>query len=82
MMMVLVVTGISTLIHIFSIGYMAEDPALLALLCLSQPVHLFHVVAGHGRQLRHHVLWLGGVGLCSYLLIAFWYTDPRKQQRA
>ncbi len=78
MMMVFVVTFVGTLIHVFSIGYMAEEPAYwrffsyLNLFVFS----MLLLVMGDNFVL----LFFGweGVGLCSYLLISFWYTDPDK----
>lgn len=76
--MVLVVTGISFLIHIYSIGYMHDDPsfhryfAYLNLFVFSMLV----LILGAGLPLMF-VGW-EGVGLCSYLLIGFWFEDPAK----
>jgi NADH-quinone oxidoreductase subunit L len=75
--MVLVVSGVGTLIHIYSAGYMAEDEdyaryfTYLNLFVLSM---LTLVLADN--LLLMFVGW-EGVGLCSYLLIAFWYTNPQ-----
>lgn len=74
----LVITGVGTLIHVYSIGYMAHDEApakffaYLNLFCFA----MLCLVLGASLPL----LFLGweGVGLCSYLLIGFWYTDPMK----
>ncbi len=76
--MVLVVTGVSFLIHIYSIGYMHDDSsysryfAYLNLFVFSMLV----LVLGDSLPL----LFVGweGVGLCSYLLIGFWFEDPEK----
>lgn len=75
MTMVLVITGIGALIHLYSTGYMAEEPeygrffAYLNLFIASMLV----LVLGNNLGL----LFIGweGVGLCSYLLIGFWYRD-------
>jgi len=74
--MILVVTTLSTLIHIYSIGYMDRDPGVprfFAYLGLFTFSMLMLVSADNIVQ-----LFLGweGVGLCSYLLIGFWYTRP------
>ncbi len=76
LVMALVVTGVGFLIHVYSIGYMAEDPnrsryfAYLNLFILSM---LVLVMAGNLL-----VLFVGWemVGLCSYLLIGFWFARP------
>jgi NADH-quinone oxidoreductase subunit L len=73
--MVLVVTGIGTLIHVYSTGYMRDDPGyprFFAYLNLFMAAMLVLVLADNIV-----LLFLGweGVGLCSYLLIGFWYKD-------
>ena len=60
--MLVVVTGVSSLVHVYSIGYMARRPVDAALLRLSLPVHLLHADAGDGRQLPAAVLRLGRGG--------------------
>jgi NADH-quinone oxidoreductase subunit L len=74
--MLLVVSGVSFLIHVYATAYMAGDPgfgrffAYLNLFVFSMMVL---VLAGNFVLLM--VGW-AGVGLCSYLLIAFWYEKP------
>jgi NADH-quinone oxidoreductase subunit L len=71
--MVLVVTGIGFLIHVYSIGYMAHDhdtPRFFTYLNLFITAMLILVLADN--LLLLFVGW-EGVGLCSYLLIGFWY---------
>ena len=58
--MLIVVTVVSSMVHVYSIGYMARRPVDPALHGLSQPVHLLHADAGDGRQPRAAVLRLGG----------------------
>lgn len=77
-LMTLVVTGIGSLIHLYSIGYMSEDPSparYFGYLNLFLFAMLVLVTADNLA-----VLFVGweGVGLCSYLLIGFWYTDLAK----
>src|SRR5581483_3051838 len=70
---VLQITGVGSLIHIYSIGYMAEDPdrrRFFAYLNLFLAAMLLLVVADN--YLGLYVGW-EGVGLASYLLIGFWY---------
>ncbi len=74
--MTMVVSGVGAFIHLYSVGYMAHDEdyaryfAYLNLFALSM---LILVLASN--LLLMFVGW-EGVGLCSYLLIAFWYTNP------
>lgn len=81
-MMTLVVTGVGFLIHLYSMGYMADDEgywkffAYLNLFIFA----MLNLVLGNNLLL----LFLGweGVGVCSYLLIGFWYTDMAKSDAA
>ncbi|MEX2639184.1 MAG: NADH-quinone oxidoreductase subunit L [Balneolales bacterium] len=80
--MALVVTGVGALIHLYSIGYMGHDEgywkffAYLNLFIFA----MLNLVMAENLLL----LFLGweGVGLCSYLLIGFWYTDMAKSAAA
>ncbi|WP_206184481.1 NADH-quinone oxidoreductase subunit L [Thermoactinospora rubra] len=72
----LLITGVGSLIHIYSIGYMAHDPArrrFFAYLNLFVAAMLLLVLADN-----YVGLFIGweGVGLASYLLIGFWYFKP------
>ena len=74
--MVLVVTGVGALIHVYSIGYMERDPRFgrfFAYMNLFVFFMLMLVLADN-----YLLLYLGweGVGLCSYLLIGFWNDRP------
>ncbi len=76
--MALIVTGVSFLIHVYSIGYMKGDAGYnryFAYLNLFVFFMLILVLADN--PLLMFVGW-EGVGLCSYLLIGFWYEDPEK----
>jgi NADH-quinone oxidoreductase subunit L len=73
---VLLITGVGTLIHVYSIGYMAHDPGrrrFFAYLNLFVAAMLLLVLGNNFVAL--YVGW-EGVGLASYLLIAFWYDRP------
>jgi NADH-quinone oxidoreductase subunit L len=74
--MLVVVNGVSSLVHIYSIGYMSHDPAkprFMAYLSLFTFAMLMLVTADNFVQ-----MFFGweGVGLASYLLIGFWYKKP------
>src|SRR5690348_3290375 len=74
--MVAVVTVVSAMVHIYSVGYMAHDnsiPRFMAYLSLFTFFMLMLVTADNFVQ-----LFFGweGVGLCSYLLVGFWYDRP------
>ncbi|GAB2867721.1 NADH-quinone oxidoreductase subunit L [Actinoallomurus bryophytorum] len=73
---VLLITGVGSLIHIYSIGYMAHDPErrrFFAYLNLFVAAMLLLVLADNFLTL--YVGW-EGVGLASYLLIGFWQHKP------
>ncbi len=73
---VLLITGVGSLIHIYSVAYMAEDPdrrRFFAYLNLFLAAMLLLVVADNFVGL--YAGW-EGVGLASYLLIGFWYQKP------
>ncbi|HTI64889.1 MAG TPA: NADH-quinone oxidoreductase subunit L [Gemmatimonadaceae bacterium] len=75
MTMTLVVTGVGMLIHLFSVGYMQDDPGYpryFAYLNLFVFFMLLLVLGGN-----YPILFIGweGVGLCSYLLIGFWFSE-------
>ncbi|MFZ3272593.1 MAG: NADH-quinone oxidoreductase subunit L [Mycobacterium sp.] len=73
---VLLITGVGSLIHIYSVAYMAEDPdrrRFFAYLNLFLAAMLLLVVADNFLGL--YAGW-EGVGLASYLLIGFWYHKP------
>ncbi|WP_100466369.1 NADH-quinone oxidoreductase subunit L [Mycobacteroides abscessus] len=72
----LLITGVGSLIHVYSIGYMAHDPGrrrFFGYLNLFLAAMLLLVLADNFLGL--YVGW-EGVGLASYLLIGFWYQKP------
>jgi NADH-quinone oxidoreductase subunit L len=72
--MLLVVTGVGFLIHVYSIGYMHDDPGYARYFAyLNLFVFSMTMLVLAGNFLLLYVFW-EAVGLCSYLLIGFWYT--------
>jgi NADH-quinone oxidoreductase subunit L len=80
--MLVVVTTVSALVHLYSFGYMAHDENWRegeptgALLRLSVVLHLRHADAGDRRQPVQLFFGWEGVGLASYLLIGFYWRKP------
>jgi NADH-quinone oxidoreductase subunit L len=73
LVMLLVVSGVSTLIHLYSTGYMHDDPGYARFFAyLNLFVCFMLILVGANNFLMMFVGW-EGVGLCSYLLIGFWY---------
>ena len=74
-MMILVVTGIGFLIHVYSIGYMADEPrgAYARFFCYLNLFCFFMLMLVLGSNLLVMFVGWEGVGLCSYLLIGYWY---------
>ena len=76
--MILVVTGVSSLIHLYSIGYMHDDPSYYRYFAyLNLFVFSMSLLVLGGNIVLMFVGW-EGVGLCSYLLIGFWFEDEEK----
>ena len=73
--MTLVVTGVGSVIHIYSVGYMAHDKSFGRFFAYLNLFLFFMLLLVLGRSML--VLFVGweGVGLASYLLIGFWYED-------
>lgn len=77
-LLVMIITGVGTLIHIFSASYMSHEPCVgryfsyLSLFCFSMLLLVM------GNELPLMFFGWEGVGLCSYLLIGFWYTETEK----
>jgi len=71
-LMLLVITGVGTLIHMYSIGYMAHDAGFGKFFAFLNLFIFFMLILVLGANFT--VLFIGweGVGLCSYLLIGFW----------
>ena len=75
LMMIMIITGIGSLIHLYSIGYMSEDKGFHRFFSYLNLfiVSMLLLVMGS----NYLILFIGweGVGLCSYLLIGFWYQN-------
>ena len=80
--MLIVVTGVSSLVHLYSIGYMHDDPGrprFFSYLSVFTFAMLMLVTANN--FLQTYFGW-EGVGLASYLLIGFWYQKPEANAAA
>ena len=76
--MALVVTWVSFLIHIYSIGYMHEDHSYARYFTYLNLFVFFMLILVLGNSFPLMFVGWEGVGLASYLLIGFWYDDPEK----
>jgi len=74
--MMLIITGVGALIHIYSIGYMQDDDRVNSFFAQMNLFTFSMLLLVMGAN--YLVLFIGweGVGLCSYLLIGFWYKNP------
>lgn len=75
LMMIMIITGIGSLIHLYSIGYMSHDKGFYKFFTYLNLFIFFMLLLVMGSN--YLILFIGweGVGLCSYLLIGFWYTN-------
>src|SRR5205809_394000 len=73
--MLLVVTGVSSLIHVFSVGYMGEDPGYARYFAYLNLFVFFMLVLVLGASFPVMFVGWEGVGLCSYLLIGYWFNE-------
>lgn len=74
----MIITGIGFLIHVYSIGYMHDDKNPQRYFCYLNLFSASMLILVLGASLP--ILFIGweGVGLCSYLLIGFWFEDEAK----
>src|SRR5437762_1184093 len=74
-LMLLVVTGIGTLIHVYSTAYMADEPrgGVARFFCYLNLFCFFMLMLVLGNNFLVMFVGWEGVGLCSYLLIGYWY---------
>ena len=75
MLMVMIITGVGTLIHIFSVGYMIDDPGYPRYFAYLNLFVFFMLVLVLGSSYPLMFVGWEGVGLCSYLLIGFWFSE-------
>jgi len=76
--MTLIVTGVGFLIHVFSVGYMKADPGYARYFSFLNLFVFFMLVLVLGSSYTLMFVGWEGVGLCSYLLIGFWFQDREK----
>ncbi len=74
--MLLIITGVGFLIHLYSIGYMSHDKGVGKFFAYLNLFVFFMLLLVMGSN--YLIMFIGweGVGLCSYLLIGFWYNNP------
>jgi NADH-quinone oxidoreductase subunit L len=75
--MVMIVTGVGALIHLYSVGYMAHDEDFARFFTYMNLFALSMLILVLADNLLMMFIGWEGVGLCSYLLISFWYTNPQ-----
>ena len=73
--MLLVVTGIGSLIHLYSIGYMHDDEGFSRFFTYLNLFVFFMLILVMGNNYLMMFIGWEGVGLCSYLLIGFWFKN-------
>jgi len=75
-LMMLIITGVGFLIHLYSVGYMHHDAGFGKFFSYLNLFVFFMLLLVMGSN--YLIMFIGweGVGLCSYLLIGFWYTNP------
>ena len=75
-LMLLIITGVGFLIHLYSVGYMKGDAGYGKFFAYLNLFVFFMLLLVLGSN--YLIMFIGweGVGLCSYLLIGFWYTNP------
>ncbi len=77
-LMALVVTSVSFVIHLYSVGYMREDPGYARYFAYLNLFVFFMLVLVLAANFPLLFVGWEGVGLCSYLLVGFWFSDREK----
>jgi NADH-quinone oxidoreductase subunit L len=75
MTMMLVITGVGALIHLFSVGYMRDDPGYPRYFAYLNLFVFFMLLLVLGSNYPFMFIGWEGVGVCSYLLIGFWFSE-------
>ncbi|MBI2346547.1 MAG: NADH-quinone oxidoreductase subunit L [Deltaproteobacteria bacterium] len=73
-----VVTGVGSLIHLYSVGYMGHDKGFVRYFSYLNLFLFFMLILVLADNLLLMFVGWEGVGLCSYLLIGYWFEDPAK----
>ncbi len=79
-MMILVVTGVGFLVHLYSTSYMDEDPGYWRYFAYLNLFVFSMLMLVLGKNLAMLFIGWEGVGACSYLLIGFWFKDMDKAE--
>lgn len=82
MMMTLIITGIGSLIHLYATGYMSEEKDYTRFFTYLNLFIAAMLILVLGNNLALMFIGWEGVGLCSYLLIGFWYKDVNNSKAA
>ncbi|MER3413127.1 MAG: NADH-quinone oxidoreductase subunit L [Armatimonadota bacterium] len=80
--MCLIVTGVGSLIHVYATGYMADDGDYSRFFTYFNLFIAFMLMLAMGNNLPLVFIGWEGVGLCSYLLIGYWYHDIENAKAA
>ncbi len=80
MLMCLIITGVGGLIHLYAVGYMAQDKDFSRFFTYLNLFIFFMLTLVLGDNLLLMFVGWEGVGLCSYLLISFWFEDTENSK--
>jgi len=78
----LIITGVGFLIHVYSVGYMHDDPAFARFFAHLNLFVFFMLLLVLGDNFLVMFVGWEGVGLCSYLLIGFWFKNTEYNKAA